>query len=642
MRRAKYETWPVAQLEKAIRRHNHRYFVEHAPEITDAEFDRIVAILRRRAPQSPVMQEIGSDVASTGAATVMHDVPMLSLDKCYELGDLVDWAEKFSGGIVASPKIDGVALALRYDVSGALVLAATRGTGTRGENVTANVRHIAQIPQSIGRHGRRTPVEIRGEVYLPLSVFRARFAEDFANPRNLAAGAIKQKNAHKTADYQLNFFAYDLLGVACETEDAKRHWLQQAGLIVVPWQVGDATRVKKICEAYFARRDDYDFETDGVVLKVNRIAEQEQVGATPHHPRYAIAYKFHGDSATTTLRAIEWSVSRTGTITPVGVVDPVVLSGATVSRMSLHNVGLARRLGVGVGATVVVMRRGGVIPHLETVVHAGSASLRAPRRCPACGGRVVRVEDFLYCAHPDGCLTARVGMLQHFLSVIECDGFGPKILEQIVTAGLARDPADLFTVTVEALLPLERMGQTLAAKLVARLEESRSMTLERFLQALGVPMLARQTARILAGFGSLDQVLRVTREELADIHGIGARSADALVTGICERRPLIDKLRRYVKIRPVGTTAHQTDSPLAGKTFLFTGTLAAMQRKAAMALVEKQGGRIASGVHATLDYLVIGSEGHPGSKLSKARTYVAEGAELRILTEKEFLAMVRS
>ncbi len=629
--KTKYDTWEIEKLEAEVRRHNYLYFVERAPEIPDVEFDKMVEALRRKAPESPALVEIASDVVTR--ATVRHVRPMLSLDKCYDYETLNTWGEKFSDGFVASPKIDGVAMSLRYDATGKLVAAATRGDGRVGEEITANAKYVKTIPQQTTLR----EVEVRGEVHLPLSVFRQQFAEAFANPRNLAAGAIKQKEASKTAEYHLVFKAYDLLGAETATEVEKRELLERSGFHTVEWiQAKTSAELQAVCERFLAHREANDFETDGVVIKANELREQERVGSTAHHPRFAIAYKYQGDSSLSTILAIEWSVSRSGTITPVALIDPVVLSGATVSRVSLHNYGLAKQLGVGIDARVVAMRRGGVIPHIESVEKPGKAVLAPPSKCPSCGNPVRVDGDFIFCSTPDACGITRVGMLKHFVNEIDCEGFGPKILEQLLEHGLVNDPADLYRLTVTDLVELERMGEVLAQKLVDHIQHRRELPLDVFLRALGISELARQTSRVLAGFGSLKNIQQVTQEELEAIHGIGPNIATAVIAGLKARKPLIDKLLRYVTILP---PERAKAGVLSGKTFLFTGSLATLQRSAAQKLVEEQGGRLASGVSKTLDYLVVGDEA--GSKLKKAQKLIDEGAALKILSEQEFLDIIK-
>lgn len=629
----------VARLEEEVRRHNRLYFTEHRPEISDVEFDRLVEALRRKGPDSPVLQEISSDAGAAGKK-VRHRVPMLSLDKCYGAEALEEWAAKFEGGMVASPKIDGCAVSLCYDGQGKLVRAATRGDGVEGEDITANAQHIRAIPQSMGLFG----AEVRGEVFMPLTVF-ARYRGEFSNPRNLAAGAIKQKDGRKTGEYGLAFFAYDLrmpddaAAPAVATEEEKYRLLAEAGFSVVEWMAVDRDGMQQAYEAFLARRGAFDFETDGVVFKAARIAEQLRLGSTAHHPRFAIAYKFQGDSGATTLLDVEWSVARTGAITPVAIVAPVELSGAMVRRASLHNVGILTRLCVTRGARVLMMRRGGVIPNLEAVVEAGAGAIEIPKSCPSCGAPTRLDGDVLWCTRPAACVQRAVGELAHFVEAAGIDGFGEKLLQQLAESGLVTDPAGFYDLAREDLLGLDRMGETLAAKLLDNVGRRRALPLADFLRGLGIRELGKHTASILAGFGTLERVLALTEEELSAIHTVGPVIAREVVAGLRAKRPLIERLLRHVRVE-VGAPAAAPAGPLTGKTFLFTGALLAMERKAAEPLVEAKGGEVAASVTKDLDYLVVGGGGGGGAKLDRARKLQAQGGKVKIISEEEFLKMI--
>ncbi len=622
-----WEKRSIGELEEAVHRHNILYFVKHKPEIPDKEFDRLVETLKKKKPDSPVLAQIGK--------TVKHSTQMLSLDKCYNEEDLKRWADKFEGDVLVTPKIDGCAVALRYGAKGELTLAATRGSGVEGEIITPNAKYVKEIPQKIGlKNG-----EVRGEIYMPLSVFK-KFEETFANPRNLAAGAIKQKDPKKTGEYRLSFFAYDLLNANCKTEEEKRRFLKKEGFSLVDGKRIKKSEMQRVFEEYYEKQNTRDYETDGVVYKANSVIEQNDLGATAHHPRYAIAYKFQGDSGQTILRDIIWSVSRTGTITPVGMVDPVELSGASVKRVSLHNYGLAKKMGITIPAKVLMVRRGGVIPNIEKVIEGKGKPLQAPKKCPSCGAPVELVDDFLYCTNPKKCAVSKIGELDHFVKVIGIDGFGRKHLEQLYESGLVKDSADFYTLKVEELLPLERMGETLTQKLVANIESRKKLPLDTFLQALGIPELGKHVAKILGGFGNLDKIRKLNQEELAKIHTIGEKTAGMIVEGLKEKRPLMDALLKHVKMEPPKGVGRLLKGPLAGKSFLFTGSLVAMERPKAQELVESKGGTAASGISKNLDYLVVGGGGGAGSKLNKAKQLQQDGAKVRILSENEFIKML--
>jgi len=624
-------------LEALVRRHNRLYWEDQAPVISDYDYDRLVLALRRVAPDAAVLLELGEREERLGEP-VQHRVPMLSLDKCYSADEAEDWARKLEGDFIVMPKLDGLACSLRYDARGRLMLAATRGTGTVGDDITRNVRHVADIPQQLPMGD----VEVRGELFMRLSVFE-RFKDRFSNPRNLAAGAIKQKDAQRSASYGLSFAAYDLIGTPLETEEQKFAWLVAQGFAQMELRLA---RHGGLGEAYgwFAeQRPHLDYETDGVVFRANLVREQQRAGATAHHPRFAIAFKFQGESGRTTLEDVEWSVSRTGAITPVALVAPVQLSGASIARASLHHAGYVRKLGLSRGCSVLLTRRGGVIPHVEQVVAPGDVPVLPPDACPSCGGAVRWDGDFLSCAQPGSCRAARLGELEHYCTSVEVLGFGEKVLAAAYDAGLLQSPADLYGLTVEALSGLERLGEKSAINLVAQLQEKRSLPLPVFLRALGVPELGRHVAQLLADqYGTLERIRGVTVEELASLHSVGEVIARSVVEGLRERTALIDALLAHVSV--AAGEAREQGGPLSGKSFVFTGRMASMDRKQAQAAVRALGADTPAGVSASLTHLVLGEEkdGAESSKLKSARKHNGKGAQIELLDEAAFVALLRS
>ncbi len=659
-------------LERAIIAHNYHYWVRAQPHISDYEYDQLVERLRAVAPASPVIDAVGLGGAIADASMrariqdvidafpvpqhmetgqrVAHDVPMLSLDKCYDEETLQKWFEKFEGDVVVSPKVDGVAVSMKYR-AGNLVLATTRGDGREGELITENIKRVVGVPHTI----EADAVEVRGEAYIPLSAFRAEFAEYYANPRNLTAGGIKAKEPDATAAYKIHFFAYDILGSSAATEMEKFALLGQLGFRAVETRLVSEAGLQAAYDDLLGRRDQLDYETDGVVFRADSLEEQARLGATSHHPRHSIAYKFQGDSGVSTLRAVEWSVSRTGAINPVGIVDPVELSGASVTRVSLHNLSIIEGLGddsgtLHLGSSVVMMRRGGVIPNLENVVEHGDVPVEIPAVCPSCGGPTYRDADVLYAEHTESCRTFRLKELEHFISTIRADGFGEKIVAALFDDGKLRSPADLFRLRVEDLLPMERMGPTLAAKLVGSAQSASSMPADVFLRSLGIDELGKHVSRLLATeYGDLDKIRAVSQEEFLGLHTIGERIAHSVATGLARNGAQIDELLEFVTLSWPGDVPQvqaPSDSPLIGKTILFTGAMESMSRNEAQALAITMGATAASGVSKTLDLLVLGDkdmprfeEGWRSSKLKKAEKLIADGAGLRIIAEKEFLTL---
>lgn len=639
----------VTALEALVRHHNHLYWDRHTPEISDTDYDRLVRRLQEVAPNSQVLQELGpSDAPGDRYGTpVRHKRPMLSLDKCYGDDELREWTGTFTGDVVVSPKFDGLACSLWYNEQGELFLGATRGDGIEGDDITANTRTIADIPLKVSLGVRE--LEVRGEVFMKLSVFE-NFKKEFSNPRNLTAGAIKQKDPKKCAAYRLSFAAYDLLGVDAKTEQEKLDFLHSMGFQTYERKVVPREEAVEAYREFAEKRPSFDFEIDGVVFKVDRVAEQDRLGLTSHHPRYAIAYKFQGDSGTTKLRNIEWSVARTGAITPVAIIDPVVLSGALVGRASLHHPGYITKLGLTQDAEVLVTRRGGVIPNVEHVVKAGSAPISLPETCPSCGGPVRPKDDFLFCADPSRCRASQLGQLAHFVTVTDIQGFGDRMLGELYDRGLVRSPADLFKLQHQDLRTIERVGDKLASKLLGEIAAHRTLSLEVFLRSLGVDALGKHVSKILAAdFKTLDAVLALSAADLATIHSIGEITARSVTEGLATEQPLIENLLRFITLAPVEETTEFTskpqEGPLSGESFVFTGKMAKLERKAAQQKVEMLGGAIPDTISKNTTYLVVGDDKSDGKKSSKEKTaekLIAAGAPLKIITESDFLTRIEA
>lgn len=655
------------ELVEIITRANAEYWDQHAATLPDPLYDRLVERLRKLDPKAEVLDDLGAKApsgpviaadeaieippAQRFGAAVRHARPMLSLDKAYSAEEVAAWASKFEGDMIVMPKLDGIACSIRYDARGKLVLAATRGSGTEGEDVTANVLEIAVVPSQLPKgHG---PVEVRGEVYMPLSVFQ-RFKEEFSNPRNLAAGALRNKDAKKSGAFKLCFAAYDILEEGLETEREKVARLEELGLPGAYCEFVDRDGIAGSFESFSRKRSELDYEIDGVVYRADRLDEQKRLGLTAHHPRYAIAFKFQGDTGETTLLDVEWGVSRTGTITPMAMLQPIELSGAMISRAGLHNLTQFRALGLTKGARVEVTRRGGVIPHVERVVTPGPGgeTFAIPQQCPACGSpsqvRQKRDGEFLQCSQPKSCITARLRELEHFAKVVDIQGFGPKVITAVVDAGLLASPADFYRLQLEELVKLERLAEKSAQNLLDQVAAHREIPLAVFLEALGIEHLGPQNARLIGGeFRTLEKIRTLDRDALMEVKGIKEAIADAIVAGLADHAAMIDELLKDVRVpddegAPAPAEGAE-EGPLAGKSFVFTGTLESFDRKTAQQRVLALGGTTPDAVSKTLSVLVVGAgKGAKSSKQKKAEKLVSEGATIEIIDEAEFVARMET
>ena len=627
----------IAALEQEIRRHNQLYWDDDKPQISDYEYDQLVLRLKAAKPDSAVLNALGP--GRLFGAEFKHKSSMLSLDKCYSDEELASWTESFEGNVLAMPKFDGIACSLHYDEGGTLAVAATRGDGVTGDNITANVLQIADVPAKIAFD---RPVEIRGEIYMRLSVFAKYKAEGMANPRNLTAGAVKQKDRQKAASYQLSFAAYDLIGTDEDSMAGLFHHLEKLGFPPIDHEVLPKARALEGYQRFAKARPELDYEIDGVVFKVDKMKEQRRLGVTGHHPRYALAYKFQGDTGVATLEHVEWSVARTGAITPVAIVSPVALSGVTVTRASLHNVAFIDRLGLTLHAKLTVVRRGGVIPNVEFVTEPGDAPVLIPELCPSCGKTTVRRRDFLYCSEPGTCKAAILGQLAHYADITGMLGFGEAVLDGAYEAGILRDLADFYTLDAGGIMKLARIGEKVAKKLIAEVDKARALPLATFLRALGISDLGKNVSQILADrYRTLPAVLAVTQPELAATHGIGEIIADNVVRGLADNAARIAALVTHVTVTAPEASGG-TDGPLSGKSFVFTGKLVAFSRSEAEKKVRAAGAAVLSSVTKQLDYLVVGADktGGPSTKQKTADKLIAQGAGITILSEDELNAML--
>ncbi|MEZ5499467.1 MAG: NAD-dependent DNA ligase LigA [Steroidobacteraceae bacterium] len=643
----------VARLRELIEYHNYRYHALDDPEIPDAQFDKLFRELRELEDKNPQLITPQSPTRRVGSqpldefAQVLHALPMLSLDNAFSEQDVEDFDRRARERLgsaaaleyAAEPKLDGLAVSITYR-DGLLIQAATRGDGMRGEDITSNVRTIKSVPLRL-RKGYPPLLEVRGEIYMPLAGFRqfnSRARElgqkEFKNPRNAAAGSVRQLDPSITASRPLAMFVYGLGEVSADVtpqqQSALWPWLRELGLRVSP----EVRRVVGVqgCLDYFrnmaSRRPGLPYEIDGVVYKVDDMRLQERLGFVSRAPRWAVAHKFPADEVVTLLKDVEFQVGRTGAVTPVARLEPVDVGGVTVSNATLHNMDEIARKDVRIGDRVVVRRAGDVIPEIVRVLvgerppHARKVSL--PRSCPVCGSAVLRTEDeaVARCSGGFACPAQRKEMLRHFASrrALDIDGLGDKLIEQLVDAGHVNTPADLYRLDQETLAALPRMAEKSAGNVLASLDKSRTTTLARLLYALGIRDVGEATATALAvHFGSLEALACATEEQFTAVPDIGPVVAGSLRRwfAVEANRRLLDDLQALGVHWPAVKPAGAKGTVLAGKTFVLTGTLPGMTRDQARDLLQANGAKVAGSVSKRTDYVVAGSDA--GSKLAKAR-----------------------
>lgn len=660
----------AAELRAMIEHHNYRYHVLDDPEISDAEFDSLLRELQRIEAEHPELvmpdsptQRVGGTPA-TAFPTLRHRVPMLSLDNAFSDDEVIAFDRRVrerlgrEGQIeyASEPKLDGLAVSVVYE-GGRLRHAATRGDGVTGEDVTANVRTIRSVPLRL-RPGAPTLLEVRGEVYMPLAGFLAlnahaaeRGEKTFVNPRNAAAGSLRQLDPRVTAARPLDVFFYAVGavegGAVPDRQSELAGALHEWGLRTCP----EAALVVGVrgCLDYFhrmsARRDQLPYQIDGVVYKVDRRADRDALGFVSRAPRWAVAHKFPAEEAQTRVLDVEFQVGRTGAVTPVARLAPVFVGGVTVSNATLHNMDELERKGVRIGDTVIVRRAGDVIPEVVRVLVEqrphDARRVRLPPRCPVCGSPVKREEGeaIARCTGGYACAAQRCERILHFASrrAMDIEGLGDKLVDQLVTAGLVDDPADLYELTVDQLAALDRMGQRSAEKLLAAIERSRETSLPRFLYALGIRDVGEATALALAQhFGTLETLMHADAaaiEQVPDVGPIVAARVTAFFADPRNRR-MIERLRKAgVHWRNFAATPAGAVQPLAGKTFVLTGTLASLTRDQASERLRALGARVAGSVSRNTDYVVAGAEA--GSKLQKAREL-----GVTVLDEQALLALL--
>ena len=654
----------IEVLRAEIRLHDERYYGRDEPEISDAEYDALVRELRDLeqlhpeliTPDSPTQQPGHS--AASSFEPVEHRVRMLSLDNAFSRDDLVAWGNRIARLVdapisyVAEPKLDGLAISLQYE-RGRLVVGATRGDGATGEDVTENVRQIDAIPQRLVGDVPDL-VEVRGEVFMPLQSFEElnrrqgdAGARLFANPRNAAAGSLRVKDVSITASRDLAFIAYQIGayegGPRLHTHWGLLDWLRGLGLPVNPLaqRCDDLEAVVELCEKTEAQRHSLGYEIDGVVVKVDDLGQRAEMGATSKAPRWAIAYKFPPEEKTTTLLEIQVSIGRTGRATPFAVLEPVFVGGSTVARATLHNQDEVARKDVRPGDTVIVRKAGDVIPEVVGPVLSkrkrGARKWKLPTRCPVCGAELVRLPgEANHMCVDAACPAQRHGRILHYASrgAMDIEGLGDERVAQFLAAGLLEDPADIYSLTAEQLVPLERIGERSAELLLDHVEESKTRSLARLLVGLGIRHVGPAAAEALSrAFGHLDRIADASVEALADVEGVGPTIALSLhqFFTVDRNREVVEKLRAAgVNFEgPPATEVAEVGTTLEGLTFVITGSLADHTREEAEAEIRARGGKVTGSVSKKTSFVVVGES--PGSKLSKA-----EQLGVRILDDAAF------
>ena len=641
------------ELRAQIARHDYRYYILDDPEVPDAEYDRLLGELRSLelahpqliTPDSPTQRVSGAP--SAAFAEARHGMPMLSLDNAFADTEVADFDRRVRERLgtdqmvdyCAEPKLDGLAVSLRYE-QGVLARAATRGDGTTGEDVTANVRTIRSVPLRL-QGAAPVELEVRGEVFMPIAGFQrlnataaAAGEKQFVNPRNAAAGALRQLDPNVSAARPLAAFFYGTGVWRGATEPATQQQLlaQLAawGLRTNPETrvVGGATGGLEYYRALAARRPSLPYQIDGVVYKVNSRVDQQTLGQVSRAPRWAVAHKFPADEALTVLREVEFQVGRTGVLTPVARLEPVMVGGASVSNATLHNMDEIERKDVRCGDTVVIRRAGDVIPELVRVLPErrpeGARRILLPARCPVCGSAVLRVEGeaAARCTGGFNCAAQRKEALGHFASrrAMDIEGLGDKLIDQLVDRAMIATPADLYALRAEELAELDRMGERSAARVLASLDRSKKTSLARFLHALGIRDVGETTAAALVEhFGTLAALESATLEQVLEVPDVGPVIATHVQTFFASpaNRSIVQRLIAAGVSWPEVAPRTRAARPLAGVTIVLSGTLKTMTREEAGAALQERGAKVSSAISKRTTYLVAGAEA--GSKLARAR-----------------------
>lgn len=660
----------VLKLRDKINEHNYLYYVLNAPTIPDAEYDRLLRELEQLEAQYPALITPDSPTQRVGAAPlrtfaeVHHEIPMLSLSNAFSQEELQAFDRRIMDRLhspepieyACEPKLDGLAVSILYQ-DGLLHRAATRGDGMVGEDITMNIRTIESVPLRLRGQNFPRMLEVRGEVYIPKAAFKKlnevalqREEKIFANPRNAAAGSLRQLDPKITATRPLAFFCYDV-GVVKDNHLFQTHsevlaWLAEWGLRIVK-----ETKVVTGfagCVAYqkamAVKRDALPYQIDGVVFKANRIDLQKKLGFVSRAPRWAIAYKFPAEEEVTKILSVEFQVGRTGTLTPVARLQPVFVGGATVSNATLHNMDEIKRKDIHVGDTVIVRRAGDVIPEVVSVIldrrPADTKPVLLPEKCPVCGADVVKLEDMAAARCLGGlfCAAQRKENIKHFASrkAMDINGLGDKLVNYLVDLKLIHDVADLYNLKQEQLAELDRMGEKSADNLVKAISKSKMTTLARFLYALGIREVGEATAQALAvHFGRFEKIRQTTLEELLEVSDIGPVVAENITTFFAQSQncTVINKLLQHGIHWPEISPEAEAKLPLKDQSFVLTGSLSSLTREQAAEILQSLGARVTNSVSNKTAYVIVGE--NPGSKLAKA-----EKLAVKVLDEAEFLKLL--
>jgi DNA ligase (NAD+) len=633
----------ISELVEHLQRCRDAYYND-TPLVSDAAYDALEDELRGLEPSHPFLREVGAPARETSVREwekARHAIPMGSLNKAVGVEEFLKWAARcdelalkqglpaISGALFVTEKLDGISLAVAYE-QGRLVDALTRGDGEVGERITANARRMKGVP---ARLESPASITVRGEIVLKLSDLRAAFP-GAANPRNQASGTSKRFDGQGCESLTVLF--YDLEGEEHPTETSKFQRLQALGFLTPNFQEATLEGALALHRAYEEeRRSRLDYEIDGLVVRANDVHAQHMLGEKGRRPRAAVAFKFASQAKITKVVDVIWETGASGRVSPIALVEAVELAGATVQRASLHNAGNVATLGLGPGDEVLVSRRNDVIPYVEEVVVKHGPQAEPPIACPTCHEPLSKVGEYLCCRNRD-CAALREGRIQNWVDAQGILEWGDKLIAQVVEAGLVREPADLYVLTVEQIAGLERRGAVIAKKVLDTLRAPLPLSLPRFLAALGIEGFGLQTAKALvaAGLDTLDKVQAASLETLAEIPGVGPAKARAAYEGLRERAPEIDRLAQV----GVAPETRATAGPLSGKSFCFTGALS-RPRKDLERLVEQQGGALLSGVTKDLTYLVVADPASASSKVQKATKYgvqcVDEEAFMRLVSGRE-------